>query len=606
VLIGNNITSLENDSFVSKGLVELLIFRADRCKIIKIDVGAFNGLTNLRRLSLSSNEIREILPGTFGMISNLVYLYLGYNRIEHLGSDIFDGLVNLKFIDIQGNKLHYLHPDAFVSSPKLQHVYLSNNANISIPTDRHFINSRSLKELDISGCNISSVSVETFGNVSALERLSLAYNHLRTLNISILNLLPRLSSLYLIGNPLQCDCQLQEVWRWFQDHNIQMAYEEIVPLCDTPSEVKGLSWRVLETGDCFQGNMHYCGDYKNTRYGYTPNQDMENDTKLNFFTDPLVRLGENISRHYKRYPISVHVFPLIFGTTGNVIIIIIIICNKDMRTVPNMYILNLAISDIIYLAALFLDALTNRIGVTWLGDGIGCAFFAFCYGMSGGLTAYSVVVLSIQQQYTVTVNPFHVHVSSQPTWRGTGAVICGVWIVAALFAIPAVCYGDLCDNSELFVFINYYQHLNIFQMLVSCIYPLFVILFSYIMTARHLVESSHSISEETQNHQTNTQKNTAKTVLGLTVVFVISYVPCHITDNYLLSSLNYENRNAILSGEIGWFVVVFDTSVFVRCFLPLNSCLNPVALFCTSCAFRRHFKRCLTCCCKTKSPPNDF
>jgi hypothetical protein len=324
-----------------------------------------------------------------------------------------------------------------------------------------------------------------------------------------------------------------------------------------------------------------------------------------FFTDSFERLQKYPSKLPERFSISVYVFLFIFGTTGNVIIIIIITCNKDMRTIPNMYILNLALSDMIYLTVLFLEAWSVRIGVTWLTYGIGCQFFAFCHGMSGALTAYSVAVLSFQR-YRVTVNPLHVLLSSKPTWRGTGAIICGVWIVAALFAIPSVRSGHFCDNPELIYFTNYYQLLNIFQMLVSCIYPLFVILFSCIMTVRHLVKSFRSVSEETQNPQLNTRKNSAKIVLGLSVVFIISYVPFRITDNYLLSSLNYENLVANMSGETDWFVDVYDTAVFVRHFLPLIPSLNPVALFCTSRAFRRHFKRHLNCCCKINSPPTDF
>ena len=48
------------------------------------------------------------------------------------------------------------------------------------------------------------------------------------------------------------------------------------------------------------------------------------------------------------------------------------------------------------------------------------------------------------------------------------------------------------------------------------------------MTARHLVESSCSLSEETHNPQLDAIKNAAKIVLGLTLVFLISYVPYHV------------------------------------------------------------------------------
>jgi hypothetical protein len=102
----------------------------------------------------------------------------------------------------------------------------------------------------------------TVANVSALEWLDLSYNNLSSVDINILKALPKLSVLYLDGNPLQCDCQLQEVWRWYQDHNIQTVYKETVPECDIPSEVKGMWWGVLEKGQCLQGNIQYYGDYK--------------------------------------------------------------------------------------------------------------------------------------------------------------------------------------------------------------------------------------------------------------------------------------------------------------------------------------------------------
>ena len=80
----------------------------------------------------------------------------------------------------------------------------------------------------------------------------------------------------------------------------------------------------------------------------------------------------------------------------------------------------------------------------------------------------------------------------------------------------------------------YYQRVVIFELLVSCVLPLSVIVFSYIMTARHLVESSRAISEGTQNSQLKTRRNTAKIVAGLTVVFLISYVPYHVFWAYFI------------------------------------------------------------------------
>jgi hypothetical protein len=222
-----------------------------------------------------------------------------------------------------------------------------------------------------------------------------------------------------------------------------------------------------------------------------------------------------------------------------------------------------------------------------------------------GLTAYSITVLSIQR-YRVTVNPLDVCVSSKPTWRATVATICGLWIVAALFAIPAVRSKYFCVKSIFLWRTKYYHRVAIFHLLVSCVLPLCVIAFSYIMTALHLVVSSCSLSEETQNSRLNTRKITEKFVLGLTVIFLISYVPYHISENSLYRSINLHIPLVTVMDELGWVRNLIDITSILKSFLSIYSCINPVPLFCTSIAFRRHFKRYLTCSCKAKSPPTDL
>jgi hypothetical protein len=177
---------------------------------------------------------------------------------------------------------------------------------------------------------------------------------------------------------------------------------------------------------------------------------------------------KKFSSSLKEYELPVSAVFFIFGTTGNIIIIVVITCNKDMRNVPNMYVLNLAISNVIYLKVLFSEVCPNKIYDTMvIGDSL-CAFFTSCYQMSVGLTANSIAVLSFQL-YRVTVNPFDVRVSSQPTWLAAGATICGVWIVAALFSVPAARSHHFYSESILLWCSNCYQRVTIFQLLVSCV-----------------------------------------------------------------------------------------------------------------------------------------
>jgi len=126
------------------------------------------------------------------------------------------------------------------------------------------------------------------------------------------------------------------------------------------------------------------------------------------------------------------------------------------------------------------------------------------------------------------------------------------------------------------------------------------------LTARHLFESSRAISEGTQNPLIGTRKNAAKIVVGLTFVFVISYVPYHVLWVYFFSSEMNILLFATTESSDSSNNVPQEMYLISICLLSINSCLNPVALFCTSSQFRQHLKRYLTCFCKTSSPSTDF
>jgi hypothetical protein len=170
--------------------------------------------------------------------------------------------------------------------------------------------------------------------------------------------------------------------------------------------------------------------------------------------------------------------------------------------------------------------------------------------------------------------------------------------VAALFAVPSALSNYQCGKGK--ISIKYYQHVVIFELLAFCVLPLCVVAFCYIMIARHLVESSRSISEGSQNSQLKTRRNTAKIVLGFAFVFMISYVPYHIYWVYFiyrqklfLFELTYNADDQFNKFQYSYLIS--------KCLLLINSCLNPVALICTSSLFRQHLKRYLTCFCKTNS-----
>jgi hypothetical protein len=65
LLYSKSTTSLEKDSFISRGLTELEKLNVRSLALETIELGALNGLTKLTHLAISRSEITDIIPGTF-------------------------------------------------------------------------------------------------------------------------------------------------------------------------------------------------------------------------------------------------------------------------------------------------------------------------------------------------------------------------------------------------------------------------------------------------------------------------------------------------------------------------------------------------------------
>jgi Leucine-rich repeat (LRR) protein len=572
-LDNNAIETLQSDSF--SGLIELYSLRLDNNEIQYLPTDVFSNLLSLHTLALSYNMISKIKSRTFENMSHLDALYLNYNAIETLEQDSFSGLINLQLLWMDNNKLQYIPTDVFLNLPRLEILDLSYNLWLEIPKDTPFIKSPSLKKLSMHNCNISSLSAETFANVTALEVLELDSNGLRNFDVNIIKILWHLSTLHLVGNPLKYVSQFKEVLLWGQDLNITISSECDEPECD----------QFTYNGD--YSNVSYEGNDSDTYILYDTECDNDNNHD-NYYANYIARAYEYSAflQHYVPLPVFVAVFT--FGAAGNVTLLLIIIFNREMRTLPNMYIFNLALSDLISLIINMPTIHKYLKSLVLPYNDTTCQIFAFFIRLSVGLSAYFLSVLSIQR-YHVTVNPLQYRTSSQGTWRVAVATVCGVWILAAVFAIPTA----LSEHADIYCFVfdntKYYKRVVLFELLVSCILPLCVIVFSYVMTARHIMKSALPISDGVQHPQGNARKNTAKIVLGLSIVFVISYVPYHIIWVYHTYHTydTYDTEQALRV-----------TRSVSTCLLVFNSCFNPVALCCTSSAFRRHFKRCLMCYCK--------
>ncbi|XP_069696520.1 uncharacterized protein [Periplaneta americana] len=592
----NNLSILAKKAFVSKSIFEIESLHLGNCKIWYIDVDAFNGLVLLDYLSLDNNLLTGLNVGTFKNMTHLQSLHLAFNRIDNLDagifeglislemlnlahnllcslrSDVFIGLTNLKNIFLSHNRLSTLHPDVFRHLTKLNALYLGENEELQIPSNSSFLNIQTVEYLDISDCNKSSVMPISFENATNLTKLVLSNNNLKTIDYNIFRVMPKLTHIFLDGNPLECDCGLLKLWRWCQEHDVKVVgYMEDFVLCESPKEVSGLWLGVLGKAQCINGSITYEEDYNSAVTNYVEKRDVYYSI-YNYVTyvEPVI-----------------HIILFIFGVIGNVGVLVVIICNSEMRTVPNVYIMNLAVSDLLLLTINTVFPYSNNVSDSWKFRDVLCQMFGFLRQSSIAVSPYLISVMSIQR-YQIISKPLHNRRQAM-TRIITIATILGIWTICSLFAIPhtlAMHFKGVCSVR---LSLKYYQKVVVFELLVFCIFPLGVTACMYCLAARDLKRSTNIASGEVHN-QRNSRRSTTRIVLSFTLVFVVSLLPYHLL------------WTSFIRRDFGYPIEMYYMYRISTYLLMFNSCFNPVALCCSSMCYRRYFKHYLLKCFGRKSP----
>ena len=110
---------------------------------------AFTGLSELRALSLSRNELAELPESVFSDLSSLENLWLYRNRLTDLPAGLFSGLSALRTLSLSGNHLDSLPDGLFSDLVALEQLWLLDNQIAeNFGPDVHWAIQRQVLELE--------------------------------------------------------------------------------------------------------------------------------------------------------------------------------------------------------------------------------------------------------------------------------------------------------------------------------------------------------------------------------------------------------------------------------------------------------------------------
>jgi Leucine-rich repeat (LRR) protein len=185
---------------------------------------------NIIKLDLSNNSITTVNRDDLRTLKKVKIIDMSYNKIEIVHADTFEDAGDLEVLNLSYNNISNLSPNIFHSNKKLTNVHLNNNMlqmTRNFRWKEHILESTSLTYLDVSFCNIASISNETFSGLPNLETLKMNGNPLTQFDVEFINPLKNLKIIHIQFN--------SSTFKKFCNHLINYKKLILSPPCPSAS-----------------------------------------------------------------------------------------------------------------------------------------------------------------------------------------------------------------------------------------------------------------------------------------------------------------------------------------------------------------------------------
>ncbi|XP_018523885.1 neuropeptide FF receptor 1 like 2 [Lates calcarifer] len=151
-----------------------------------------------------------------------------------------------------------------------------------------------------------------------------------------------------------------------------------------------------------------------------------NVTNITFF--PYYQHSLYVAASY----ILVYFFIFLLCMVGNILVCLIVLENRRMRTVTNLFILNLAISDLLVGIFCIPTTLVDNLITGWPFSNTVCKMSGFVQGVSVSASVFTLVAIAVER-FRCIVYPLQ----PKPTILVAKAAIVLIWVLAVVIMCPA-------------------------------------------------------------------------------------------------------------------------------------------------------------------------
>ncbi|XP_006628300.1 cysteinyl leukotriene receptor 2 [Lepisosteus oculatus] len=263
----------------------------------------------------------------------------------------------------------------------------------------------------------------------------------------------------------------------------------------------------------------------------------------------------------------------ILGLVGNVVSLFVFVRMCKKWTSINMYMMNLLISDLMFVCSLPFRVVYYMMDSHWVFGDIACRLISYVFYINMYCSIYFLMVLSIMR-YLAIVKPYK-YVKLQNS-KSAKLVCIVVWLFVALASIPLLTSGSedykgktKClelGTKEIRILIG----MNYMVAFLGFVVPFAIISFCYFHVVKNLLKS-----KDTQRNKQSFRKSTALVIIVISI-FLICFLPYHVVRTLFLEA---ERQASLHCESCDYINGMRKAAVLTLCLAASNSCLDPL-LFC--------------------------
>ncbi|XP_062872155.1 chemokine XC receptor 1-like [Trichomycterus rosablanca] len=262
---------------------------------------------------------------------------------------------------------------------------------------------------------------------------------------------------------------------------------------------------------------------------------------------------------------------VILSLVGNVLVLVIISLYETLKSLTNIFILNLALSDLLFTLGLPFWGCYYIWGWT-LGE-VACKAVSFIFS-AGFYSSIMFLVLMTIQRYMAVVHPL----SGWEKGEHVALILIATWVVSISAALPALILSSVMsdqgklycelESTEAYLAVTYEQN-------VFFICAFMVMSFCYIKILQTVFKS-----------RTNKRHRTIRLIFCLVAVFFVGWAPYNLV--IFLKTFTYHQipffTDCDVTHHLDYALYVCQLLAFSHC------CLNPVFYVFVGVKFRNHLK----------------